>query len=69
MIKGTVFSHDKHILLALEKNAFHNHSKPVSPSKAPNPHQSGLPTGSPHWYCLKKEDPHLHTRDGYKNKA
>jgi hypothetical protein len=63
MISGSVFSHDKHILLALEKNAFLGSSKLVSPSMEPSPRRSGLPTRSPHWHREKEEDPHLHTRD------
>jgi hypothetical protein len=63
MISRSIFSHDKYILLALEKNAFLDHSKSVSPSMKLMPHRSELPTASPRWHRQKEEDPHLHTRD------
>jgi hypothetical protein len=69
MISGGVFSHVKHILLALEKNAFLSHSKPLSHSMEPSPHQSRLPTGITHWHWRKEEDPHLHTGDREKSKT
>jgi hypothetical protein len=69
MISGIVFSHDKHILRALEKNAFLGHSTLASPSTEPNPYRFGLPTGNPHWHHQKEEDPHLYTRGRYKNKT
>jgi hypothetical protein len=69
MISGNIFSHVKHILLALEKDAFLGHFKPVSLSTKPNPHRSRLATDSPRWYYRKEEDPHLHMEDRYKGKT
>jgi hypothetical protein len=46
MMSRSVSSHIKYILLALEKNVFLGHSKPVSPNMEPSHHWSGLPTGS-----------------------
>jgi hypothetical protein len=69
MISGSIYSHVKHILLALEKNVFLEHSKPMSPSTEPSPHRSRLPTGSPCRHHRKEEDPQLHTGDRYKSKA
>jgi hypothetical protein len=63
MISESVVSHDKHILLTLEKNAFLSHFKPTSPCTEPNPHRSGLPTSSARRHRRKEEDHHLHTRD------
>jgi hypothetical protein len=63
MISGSVFTHIKHILLALEKNAFLGHSKPTSPNTEHSPHWSGLPTSSPHQHHRMEEDSHLHTTD------
>jgi hypothetical protein len=69
MFSGSGFSHDKHIQLALEKNASRIHSMHASLSRAPSPHRSGLPIGIPHQHRQKEEDPHLHTQEIYKGKA
>jgi hypothetical protein len=57
------------IPIALEENGMHRCSKPADPSKAPNPHRVGPPTGMPHRHRRKwEEDPHQHVGDN-KSKA
>jgi hypothetical protein len=38
-------------------------SKPMGPSREPNPHRSAPSTDTPLQYHWKEEGPHLHTED------
>jgi hypothetical protein len=58
-----ILSYIKYILLALEENAFLDHSQPrMGPSMESSPHQSEFPTGNPHRHHQKGEEAQLHTR-------
>jgi hypothetical protein len=58
-----ILSYVKYIHLALEENAFIDHSKPrMGPSTESSPHRSELLTDSHRQHHQKGEEDHLHTK-------